>query len=92
MQKINLYRYARSGGGTTISTIEPDVEYTIVYRLVSDEGKILVNGENKTYCIDVDIVEGWTEVDDENHTPENVIDAEILAKARAYDIIIGGAE
>lgn len=32
-------------------------------RLVADEGKELVNGEQRTSCIDTETAEGWVEVD-----------------------------
>ena len=63
MQKITLYRYARHDGGTTNSPVKPDCDYTVRYRLVADEGKILTNGTDTTYCADVDSVDGWIEID-----------------------------
>lgn len=63
MQAITLYKYTRENGGTTVSPIKPDCEYTIMYRLVAVEGKALTNGEVITYCVDVESVEGWWEID-----------------------------
>lgn len=64
MQNIALYKYKRADGGTTISPIKPDCEYTEMMRLVADEGKILINdGENFTVCIDTDMTEGWSEIE-----------------------------
>lgn len=66
MQKISLYRYVRPDGGVTHSLSKPDnVEYTIVYRLIADEGKELINGDIRTTCIDTNTDEGWSEVDAE---------------------------
>jgi hypothetical protein len=65
MQTITLYRYSRADGGTTISPVKPDCEYTEMVRLVADEGKVLTkDGENFTTCIDTDTADGWYEVDD----------------------------
>jgi hypothetical protein len=66
MQKIKLYKYIREDGGVTVSPIKPNCEYTEMYRLIADEGKVLVNGEIETTCADVDSAEGWTEIDDPN--------------------------
>lgn len=64
MQKISLYRYTRSDGGITHSLSKPDnAEYTIVYRLIADEGKELINEDIRTTCIDTNTYEGWSEVD-----------------------------
>ena len=64
MQIINLYKYTREDGGTTVSPIKPNTEYTEMYRLIADDGKVLTkDGENFTTCIDTDIAEGWYEVD-----------------------------
>jgi hypothetical protein len=63
MQIINLYKYIREGGGTTVSPIKPDCEYTAMYRIVADDNKILVNGEIETVSADVYSLDGWEEVD-----------------------------
>lgn len=63
MQIITLYKYNRPNGGTTVSPIKPDCEYTEMYRLIADEGKALTNGETVTSCVDVDSADGWFEVD-----------------------------
>ena len=64
MKVINLYRYKREDGGITVATAEPNTEYTILYRLVADEGKVLTNGTVTTACIDTDTTEGWEEIDE----------------------------
>lgn len=64
MQKITLYKYTRADGGITVSPIKPDTEYTEMFRLVADEGKVLVNGDITTICTDVVSTEGWEEIDD----------------------------
>ena len=63
MQIIKLYKYKRENGGITVSPVEPNCEYTEMVRLVADEGKELVNGEQRTTCIDTETAEGWVEVD-----------------------------
>jgi len=65
MQIVNLYRYNRENGGTTVSPIKPNCEYTEMYRLIADEGKVLTtDGENFTSCTDTDTLDGWYEVDE----------------------------
>ena len=39
--------------------------YTIKYRLIADEGMTLTNGEIVAPCIDIDSVDGWSEIADE---------------------------
>ena len=64
MQTITLYRYIREGGGVTTSPVKPDCEYTEMYRLIADEGKMLTQDGADLYpCTDVASVEGWYEVD-----------------------------
>lgn len=64
MQVIKLYKYKRDNGGTTVSPVQPDCEYTEMARLIADEGKALtLDGENLTFCVDVDTADGWREVD-----------------------------
>lgn len=58
-----LYRYTRENGGVTVSPNKPDCEYTEMYRLIADEGMILVNGDVQTICVDVETAEGWTEIE-----------------------------
>ena len=64
MQTIRLYKYTRADGGVTVSPIKPDTEYTEMYRLVADEGKVLTNGEVITTCTDVANTDGWSEIDE----------------------------
>lgn len=63
MEKITLYKYTRADGGTTVSPIKPECEYTEMYRLVADEGKVLTDGETITSCTDTTEVDKWQEVD-----------------------------
>ena len=66
MQIVNLYKYIRDDGGTTVSPTKPNTEYTEMFRLIADEGKELMNGDVRTPCIDVEHIEGWTEIDAES--------------------------
>lgn len=76
MQIINLYKYIRENGGVTVSPNKPNVEYTEMYRLVADEGKMITNGEIVTSCIDVETIEGWNEIEaTDEATEEDYINA-----------------
>ena len=88
MQIINLYKYQRHDGGFDIGPNQPqDRDYTQMYRLVAEVGKLLTDGTDfKTPCIDVEDTAGWYEVDD---TSED--DEEITAE-EALEIITGGGE
>lgn len=99
MQLINLYHYTRPNGGVTVSTIKPDDEYTELYRLVADEGMILTDGVTKTICVDTSDVFVWTEILDDTKIEDEMhnnmtseLTAEILEKAKAYDILMGVSE
>ena len=65
-----LYIIQQPNGVITHTPEQPEegVEYTTAYRLIADEGMILINGEQKTYCIDTDTLEGWEEIVDD--TPQ----------------------
>lgn len=93
MQIINLYRYTRPDGGITVSTVQPDTEFTPLYRLVADEGMLLTNGSTTTSCVDTTDTSVWSEIVDtidENNKPTNPeLSAEIIEKAKAYDILMG---
>ena len=66
MKKVTLYRYTREDGGVTVTPSRPKIAgYTIKYRLIADEGMTLTNGEIVAPCIDVDSVDGWSEIADE---------------------------
>lgn len=61
----DLYHFEREEGKVTVSTEKPDCEYTLRYRLIAEEGKVLTkDNEHFTSCIDVDSAEGWYEVED----------------------------
>ena len=87
MQKITLYKIKRGKGATTVTPIKPEGEYTEMFRLIADEGKILEKVEKDkvitTPCVDVESREGWTEVE---LAPEELSDTEALK------IIMGGVD
>jgi hypothetical protein len=66
MQILKLYKYMRENGGVTVSPNKPDCEYTEMYRIIADDGKMLTNGDIVTPCTDVESVEGWEEIDISN--------------------------
>ena len=70
MQTIPLYRYTRSDGGVTVSTVKPSVDYTELFRLVADEGCTLTNGEATTACTDTDNPSAWSEIPDTENPDE----------------------
>ena len=76
MQIINLYKYARPDGGITVTPTEPkDIEYTDDgVRLIADEGKILTNDKELTYCIDVPSSEGWYEIEEPAERKVSIIE------------------
>ena len=65
MNIINIYLYQGDNGVIQTPVKLPIPELKQMRRLVADEGKILVNGEERTSCIDVDIdkIDMWQEVD-----------------------------
>ena len=70
MQKIPLYRFTRPDGGTTVSTVKPETDYTELTRLVADEGYMLTDGEAVTTCTDTDNPGAWSEVPDTENPDE----------------------
>lgn len=57
-----LYRYQRPDGGITVSTEKPEVEYIERYRLIADDKKLVTNGKESYFVIDVENIDGWYEV------------------------------
>lgn len=64
MQKIILYRTIKENGVVSVSPVKPDEYDSILYRLVADDGKELVNGDIRVCCIDTDDLEQWVEEDE----------------------------
>lgn len=70
METIKLYRFTRPDGAATISPVEPDGEYTELFRLVADDGMILTDGENVTSCTDTENPGAWSEIPDTENPGE----------------------
>lgn len=70
MPIIPVYKYRRQDGGITVSPVKPNKKNTKMYRLVADEGKVFVNGDAVTTCLDVDSPDGWTEIDNAEKVTE----------------------
>ena len=65
MQIVDLYRYEREPGKITTSPVKPDdgVDYSIIYRLIADEGMAITDGSLIVESVDTDSSEGWTDCD-----------------------------
>jgi hypothetical protein len=75
MQIKELYRYFREGGGTNVSPTKPECDYTILFRVIADEDKLITkDGENFCTVIDTDDVNEWYEVEPQ----EEEIETEVL--------------
>ena len=70
MQIINIYRVIRPDGGVTVTPNKPDNYEKVMYRIVADEGKELVNGDVRTSCADVESTDGWVEVEAQSEATE----------------------
>jgi hypothetical protein len=84
VQKTKIYNY--NDGGTTVSTVKPDTEYTQLYRIVAEDGMVLTNGATTVTCVDTEDVSAWSEVVDVQAAAK--FTDEILEKARAYDALM----
>lgn len=75
MNIINIYLYKGENGVIQTPVKLPIPELKQMRRLVADEGKILVNGEERTSCIDVDIdkIDMWQEVYIKDEEPKTEI-------------------
>lgn len=83
MKVIPVYRYRRADGGTNVSPIKPDdTEFTVLYRLVADDGKAITNGTRYTFCEDVESADGWSDAEIpaellEDDEPDEIIEVEL---------------
>lgn len=63
MEIKELYKYTREDGGTTVSPIKPECEYTLMYRVVAKDGyEVTLNSIDTYCCIDTVEKDGWYEV------------------------------
>ena len=62
-----IYIYQGENGTIQTPVKLPIAETKQMRRLIADEGKVLVNGDQKTTCIDVKIEEValWSEIEEE---------------------------
>ena len=79
MQIKTVYIYSGIGGAIQTVIKLPMQETKQLKRLIADEGKVLVKGEEQTTCIDVEIddVNNWSEVEeiieqDMNNNQDNI--------------------
>ena len=73
MQKIQLYKVEREDGGYDITPKRPQGDYTLHgFRLIADEGKILVNGDIQAFCIDTLEPDEWEEIDAPDEDSEQI--------------------
>lgn len=63
MKKITLYRVIKGNGVTSVSPVKLEKYDSVLYRLVADDGKELMNGNIRVSVIDTDAPDTWTEVD-----------------------------
>jgi hypothetical protein len=65
MKTKALYRFIRDDGGVSVSPIIPeDKKYTVMVRLVADEGKALTKDRENFYTVvDTDSPLGWEEME-----------------------------
>lgn len=64
MQIKTLYRFIRADGGTTVSPIAPNGNYTILFRIIADEGMAVTkDGQTLYSVIDTEAIEGYYEVE-----------------------------
>ena len=93
MTTKNLYKSIRPDGGITVSITPPDSqEYTELFRLIADEGKMITkDGIIFVSCTDTTSPEEWYEVlyDFENEKSIQNITSDIIEKAKAYDELMG---
>lgn len=63
MRIVDLYRYEREPGKITTSPVKPDdnIDYSITYRLIADEGMAITNGSSIVESVDTNSSEGWTD-------------------------------
>ena len=77
MEVRTLYRYEREDGGMDVSPNKPDCQYTELFRIIADEGHVVTeDGENLYYCVDVEYIDGWYEIE-EPEKPEEESEKEI---------------
>lgn len=66
MKKSKMYRYAGRNGIVTTPVLLDGITHYVYYSLAAGNGKILTNGKEKTYFIQVpeEEISFWKEIDD----------------------------
>lgn len=59
-----VYKHVKENGIFSFYLTKPNSLYTLMYRLIADEGKVLVKGGVMTTSVDVESPEGWVEMTD----------------------------
>lgn len=64
MKIKELYKYERAPGKITVSTNKPNVDYTIIYRIIADDGYLVTqDGVNLFGVVDTTDNQNWYEVE-----------------------------
>ena len=63
MQIVDLYRYEREPGKITTSPVKPDdnIDYSIIYRLIADEGMAITDASSIVECVVTNSLEVWAD-------------------------------
>jgi hypothetical protein len=66
MRKNKIYKYIGINGIVTTQILLEDIKHRVYYSLIAENGKILINGTEKKYFVEVpeDEIHLWREVDD----------------------------
>lgn len=66
MRKTKMYRYIGHNGIVTTPVLLDEIKHYVYYSLVADNNKILTNGIDKKYFVEVseDELHLWREIDD----------------------------
>lgn len=71
MEVKNLYKFRRIDGGITVSTLAPEVPYTLMYRIIASDGMLVTQDGVTGYpAIDTDSDKGWYEIEDSDAVSE----------------------
>ena len=67
MKKVKIYKYIGRNGTITSPILLDGVTKINMYNLSADSGKILTDGEQKLYVVNIfaDDLDKWQEIDDE---------------------------
>ena len=83
MIRKQMYRVRRDGRVHITPHRPSEAGYTILYRLIADEGMILTDGERTAPAVDTNNPDEWSEIED---TAKVEIEPE-----EAFSILTGGA-